>query len=62
MIKTYLIVATLIFFVEAGMHLKKLMLSMYPRRSALITKNEDRTYFVIYLIFVVFGLLAIFMP
>jgi len=60
MIKTYLAVIVFVFLIEAILHLSKVMTSIYPRRSHLISKNEDMAYFVIYLIFVIYGLFAIF--
>ena len=60
MIKLYLAVTIFIFLAEALIHLNKIMTSMYPRRSPLISKNDDKTYFVMYLIFIIYGLWMIF--
>ncbi len=62
MIKTYLIVVTLVFFVEAFIRLQNIAKCSYPYRPQRVTKNEDRVYFMIYLVFVIYGLLAIFVP
>ena len=61
MVKIYLVTVVFVFLIEAILHLNKIITSIYPRRSHLISKNEDKTYFVIYLIFVIYGLFAIFM-
>lgn len=62
MTETYLIIVTLIFLVGAFIRLRKLGKSFYPRRPRTVAKNEDKAYFVIYLIFVAFGLIIIFVP
>jgi len=61
MIRTYIIITILIFSVEALTHLKNITTSIYPRRPRLISKNEDMLYFVVYIVFIGYGILSIFM-